>query len=328
MPKFFSIKHWPIIAAAGLLASCDSTPPAQSWENALQGTYSAALSNDGKLSLIGSIYHGGSLWDVKNHERLYNWNHKAGEKTTIIASGFSPEGDFAMTADHQTMVLWNTRTGEALTYWTAPNEVMSIDLSPNGNFALLGLEDYTAVLFDVKRGGIKRTFHHQDRVRSVALSADGKLAVTGSEDGTARLWNIDSGEQLFLWQHEEEVLTVAMSPNGEKAFTMSKYDRAALWDTRNGKMLGSLPLGRFAVKRGQLYSAAEFSSDGKQLLTGNTDQRVQLWDTNSLQQLASWTVTKRDKWRPTSATIEALSFGNGTSYYAVASDGFTHRLER
>lgn len=318
----------PITIVAALLSSCDSPPPEQSWENALQGTYSASLSNDGKYALIGSIYHGGSLWNVRNNERMYNWNHKAGEATTIIATGFSPEGDFAMTADHQTMVLWDTRSGESVTYWTAPNEVMSLDLSPNGSFALLGLEDYSAVLFDVKRGGVKRTFYHQDRVRSVALDASGKLAVTGSEDGTARLWDTQSGEQLFLWQHDEEVLTVAISPDGEKAFTMSKYDRASIWSTRTGNLIGDLPLGRFALKRGQLYTSAEFSSDGRLLLTGNSEQLVQLWDTESLNQLASWTVPKRDKWRPTSASIEALSFVTDNEYYAVASDGFTHRLLR
>jgi WD40 repeat protein len=311
-----------------LLTACDSPPPSQSWENALQGTYSAAISNDGKFALIGSIYHGGSLWHIRNNERLYNWNHKAGEATTIIASGFSPEGDFAMTADHQTMVLWDTRTGESITYWTAPNEVMSLDLSPNGNFALLGLEDYSAVLFDVKRGGIKRTLYHQDRVRSVALSADGKLALTGSEDGSARFWNIENGEQLFLWQHEEEVLTVALAPLGDKAFTMSKYDRASIWNTRSGELIGDLPLGVFALKRGQLYTTAEFSSDGRLLLTGNSEQLVQLWDVETLTLLSSWTVPKRDKWRPTSASIEALSFASDDEFYAVASDGFTHRLTR
>ena len=123
------------------LMACDAKPPQQSWEVAAKGTYSAALSNDGQFSLIGSIYHGGSLWQTKTHERRYDWNHKAGEKTNVIASGFSPDGQFALTADHQTMVLWDTSNGEAVTYWIAPNEVMSVDLTPRGEAALLGLPD-------------------------------------------------------------------------------------------------------------------------------------------------------------------------------------------
>ena len=319
-----------VIMLIVFLSACDSgKSPEKSGENAAKGTYSAALSADGKPSIIGSITHGGSLWTTTNNERRFNWNHKSGEMTNIIASGFSPDGLFALTANHQTMVLWDTTSGQAITFWTAPNEVMSVALAPSGNYALLGLGDYTAVLFDVKRGGIQRTFYHQGKVRSVALSASGELAVTGSEDQTAKLWDVTSGKALFSWGHDEEVVTVAIAPGGEKAFSVSKYDRATIWDTRSGKALGNLPLTATAIKRGQTFTSARFSNDGTRLLTGNSNRKVQLWDTLSLKELASWTVPKRDPWKPTSASIVAVSFSASSgTYYAIASNGFTHQLKR
>ena len=313
-----------------LLAACDGSQlPSKSGENAVKGIYSASLSQNGKLSIIGSITHGGSLWTTRNNERRFDWNHNKGEPTNIIASGFSPDGLFAMTADHQTMVLWDTTTGEAVTFWTAPNEVLSIELTPSGNYALLGLGDYTAVLFDVKRGGIQRTFYHQDRVRSVALSVNGKLAVSGSEDRTAKLWDMASGKEIFSWDHEEEVVTVAIAPNGKKALSVAKYDKAVIWSTTTGKALGNLALSAGAIKRGQTFTSARFSDDGRLLLTGNSNRLVQLWDTRSFKQLASWTVPKRDLWKPTSASIVAVSFSvKQDVYYAIASNGFTHQLKR
>lgn len=314
-----------------LLASgCDSgSGPAKSWETAVKGAYSGSLSHDGKLSIIGSITHGGSLWSTTQGERKFNWNHQQGQYTNIIASGFSPDGLFALTADHQTMVLWDTTTGNALTFWAAPNEVMSIELSPNGNYALLGLEDYSAVLFDVKKGGIQRTFHHKDRVRSVDLSDSGELAISGSEDQTAKLWDVTSGEQRFSWQHEDEVVTVAISPKGDKAFSVAKYDKATVWDTKTGKAIGSLPLKSTAIKRGQAFTSAVFSANSRLLLTGNSDRLVQLWDTHKLKELARWTVPKRDPWKPTSASILAVSFSSQpNTYYAIASNGYTHRLKK
>ncbi|MGK0498499.1 MAG: WD40 repeat protein [Oceanicoccus sp.] len=312
------------------LSGCDnSSAPTKSWETAVKGSYSASLSADGELSLIGSITHGGSLWQTQRGERLFNWNHKQGEVSNIIASGFSPAGLYALTADHQTLVLWDTSSGQALTFWTAPNEVMSIDLTPNGNYALLGLADYSAVLFDVKKGGIKRSFYHQDRVRSVALSDDGKLALTGSEDQTAKLWNLNSGEELFSWQHEDEVVTVALSPDGSKAFTVAKYDKAVIWDTTSGIAIGELPLGASAIKRGQSFTSARFSASGQLLLTGNSDRLVQLWDSKKLSLEASWMVPKRDHWKPTSASILAVSFSSKSKqYYAITSNGFSHQLSR
>lgn len=327
MARFASLS---LIALLLLLTACGSgKTPSKSWENAVKGTYSASLSLDGKLSIIGSITHGGSLWTTNNNERRFNWNHDVGQSTNIIASGFSPDGLFALTADHQTMVLWDTTTGQAITFWTAPNEVMSVALTPSGNYALLGLEDYTAVLFDVKRGGIQRTFYHQDRVRSVALSANGELAISGSEDRTAKLWDVASGKELFSWDHEEEVVTVAIAADGEKALSVAKYDKAVIWNTSTGKALGNLPLTASSIKRGQTFTSARFSDDGALLLTGSSNRSVQLWDTRSLKELASWTVPKRDPWKPTSASIVAVSFsGKQGVYYAIASNGFTHQLKR
>lgn len=206
---------------------------------------------------------------------------------------------------------------------------MSIDLTPNGNYALLGLEDYSAVLFDVKKGGIERTFYHIDRVRSVALSNDGRLAVTGSEDQTARLWDVKSGKELFNWQHEDEVVTVAISADGSRVLTVAKYDKAVIWNTATGKAVGELPLKASAIRRGQSFTSARFSSDNRLLLTGSSDREVQLWDAAKLKELAHWTVPKRDPWKPTGAAIAAVSFSNyDKQYYVIASNGYLHRLKR
>lgn len=312
------------------LCACQSDHhPDKSWENAVKGTYSAALSNDGELGIVGSITHGGSLWQTEKGVRLYDWNHQKGEFTNIIACGFSPDAKFALTADHQTMVLWSTESGKALTYWTAPNEVLSVALTANGNYALLGLGDHSMVLFDVKRGGVQRTFYHSNRVRSVALSVNGELALSGSDDQTARLWNVKTGDLLFNWQHQESVVTVALAPSGNRAFTVAKYDEAVIWDTTTGKAIGKLPLQATAIKRGQAFTSAAFSADGKLLLTGTSDRLVQLWDADKLIELRHWIVPKRDPWKPTSASIAAVSFSTKKHrYYAIASNGFTHRLER
>ena len=330
LARLYSLPRTTLLASALLLSACDMGPtPDKSWETSAKGNYSAALSRDGKLSLIGSITHGGSLWETARGERLFNWNHQPGQHSNIIAGGFSPDNLFALTADHQTLVLWDTSSGAAITFWTAPNEVMSIDLSPNGSYALLGLADYSAVLFDVKRGGIQRSFYHKDRIRSVALSADGTLAITGSEDQTAKLWDVNNGKELFSWPHEDEVVTVAISDNGQRALSVAKYDKAVIWDTTSGKAIGKLPLRATAIKRGQTFTSARFSSDGRLLLTGNSSRLVQLWDVKTQKELAQWSVPKRDPWKPTSASILAVSFsGNDKIFYAIASNGFIHKLTK
>ncbi len=311
------------------LTACEPLPaPEKSIEVASQGSHMGSLSSNGSRAIIGSINHGGSLWQVLKEQRLYDWNHSK-EKTTLVAAAFSPEGDWALTTDSHSLVLWKVDTGEAFRFWTAPGEVLSLALAPNGEYALLGMADHTAVIFDSKRGGVKRRFNHSGRVRSVDLSGDGKLALTGSEDRTSVLWNVATGKSMQTMQHEEDVQLVRLSKKGDRALSAAKYDKAVVWNTNNGKTIGEIPLSAEKIKRGLRFSSARFSSSGRYLLVGRPDQRVQLWDTKTMKTLAQWNVLKRDAWKPTSAAIQDVAFGGAKrTYYAIASNGFIHQLKR
>ncbi|TQV82736.1 hypothetical protein FKG94_07240 [Exilibacterium tricleocarpae] len=331
-------------ALIGAVAGCDNdTKPSDSFEVAAKGIHGAALSGDGRYAAIGSIHHGGSLWSTGDGERQFNWNHRPDETTTIISADFSPNGEFALTAAPHTLVLWSLRPpqaggaqpGQPERFWTSPGEVLSIALTNRGRYALLGLADHSAVLFDVINGGIQRTLNHRSRVRSVDLSEDGRYALTGSEDYTAVFWDLQAGpdgtatEVLQRVQHQDDVQLVALSPDGKLALSAAKYDKAVLWDTRSGDTVGTIPLAAEGLRRGIRFTAARFSSDGRQLITGRPDQVVQLWSTASLRELARWKLPKRDAWKPTSAAVVAVSFSDGEGqYYAVSSNGFVHRLSK
>ncbi len=311
------------------LAACDrGTPPSRSLEVAVQGVYGASISADASHAVIASMNHGGSLWSLDDSERLYNWNHKSEGFTELTAAAFSPDGQYAVTADYQNLVLWEVQTGKGIRFWTSPDQILDLDLMPDARYALLGMENYTAVLFDVQIGGVRRVFHHDNRVRSVSLSADGRFALTGSEDHTARLWDTETGDMVQKIEHDDEVRLVELSPDGEIAFSVSKYDTAMLWRTEDGELIGELPMRSFALQRGLTFQSARFSNDGSELLTGTSDRVVQLWSTKSLRSQRSWTIPKRDAWKPNSAAVLALGFEkSGGAYWAVSSNGFLHRLK-
>lgn len=313
-----------------LIAGCSSEKgPSSSFEVATKGLQGAAVSDNGRYASVGSINHGGSLWRLTDGERLFNWNHKSDDFSTIVASDFSADGRWALTADPHTLVLWDMNTGQAHRYWTAPGDVLSVALSHDGNFALLGMSEFNAVLFDVQRGGIKRTLNHKNRVRWVDISDDNNFAITGSEDYTAVFWDLRSGQPLKIVQHDDDVQMVALSSDGSLALSAAKYDKALLWDTRSGKVIGEMPLKAEHLKRGIRFTAAKFSQDGRLLLTGRPDQLVQLWDTRTLKELDRWRLPKRDPWKPTSAAVLAVGFDERDGqFWAAASNGFVHQLKR
>ena len=314
-----------------LIACSGGTPPESSFEYAVQGLYSAKLSDTGSLAIVGSINHGSSLWQASDNARRFNWTHQQGQLSEITNAAFSADLNYAITATPQTMVLWDAKNGASMAYWTAPSEILDIRLLPNAQLALLGLADHTAALFDVRNGGVKQVFYHQARVSSVDVNSRQSFVLTGSDDYNAKLWHLQTAKVLHEWPHKAEVQLVKLSPNGKLAFTMAKYDKAALWDTATGESKGEIPLATSALSRGLSFTAVAFSNNGDYLLTGTSHRTVQLWNTKTLTEVTRWIMPKRDAVAPTSASVLALAFNGGgaanPSYRAITSDGFIHELK-
>lgn len=296
-------------------------------EVAVIGVSAATLNTDGSKAIIGSVHHGISLWRIEDQERLYDWSHQAEDNTTLVAADFSGDNQWGLTADVHNLALWNLQSGEAERYWRAPGTILSARLNHDASAALLGLSDHTAVLFDIRRGGILQTLQHQNRVRSVALSSDGDRALTGSEDYSAIAWDLNTGEPLARAQHQQEVQLVALSPDGSLALSVSKYDKALIWHTQSGETLGEIPLGAERMKRGLSFTTARFSADNAWLLTGRPDQIVTLWQVSDLSIAKHWRLPKRKAWKPTGAAVLDVAFGaENNRFYAVSSNGFIFGL--
>ena len=309
------------------LAACDpAAKPSRSLEVAARSVESGALSSSGRWAFIGSGYQGGSLWDLQERERLYNWNHKSAEQTLLTSVSFSPEEAWALSSDGNTLVLWNRQSGEAEQYWSSPAQIGKSQLGPDGSRALLGLSDRRASLYQVKRGGILRNFHLSDALSSLAFSHDGRWALTGSDAGTATLWDTQTGEPVSHRQHDSPVQLVAISPDGNLLLSASRYQKPGLW-TPEGELVWQLPLGDERIERGALLSVARFSEDGSYLLTGQAQGLVQLWDLTAQALAYSWRLPKRKAWQPTAVSVVDLAFTeNPNLYRALGSNGLVHDL--
>ncbi|NQZ30540.1 MAG: hypothetical protein HRU06_04655 [Oceanospirillaceae bacterium] len=313
---------------SAVLTACSSGEPPFDWQNyATLGLYSAAISKDGRYAAIGAQQEGGSLWEIETGERLYDWNHQKGERSLIAKTAFSPEGDFAVTANQQDLVLWHTATGKPEWFWSSPGEILAIALTPKGRYALVGLANHTAVYFDIVNGGIKRTFRHTGRVRSVALSRDGKLAITGSDDYIARIWDVNSGKLLSQLKLDNIIDSVAISDDGSIAFSASSLERGVVWDPQTGEVITYISGDESFMQKRISYLSARFSEDGSELLTGSSSGSVQLWDALDGTMLEYWRAHKKDAYGPNSVSVLAVSFSNEGIYLALGSNGVLNEFE-
>lgn len=303
-----------LIALAYLLAGCSEPAPRESFELAAQGIYTGALSADGQYALIGSLNHGASLWRT-DHERLFNWQHDAGEPADLVASGFAPDGTRAITTDPRTLVVWDIASGSALAYWTTPAAVLDVTLLPGGGQVLMGLKDHSAILFDADSGGHLQTLLHDGVVGSVAINDAGTLALTGSDDETAALWDLRSGNRQHQFRHDNPVRTVALSADGSRAFSAAQNRRLVIWDSASGQVLHTLR------ERNNGVTAARFSADSQRLLLGYVSGRIELWNAQQGTLINIWSAGSRKPMHATGAAIQAVGFRSNGDYLALAGDG-------
>jgi WD40 repeat protein len=306
-----------------LLSGClpQGKAPGKSVEVANKALYSAHFSQDGQSLLVGSLYNGGSLWSTAPLERHFDWNHQADGTSGILGSAFSEDGRYAASNDSRTIVLWNRKTGEAISYWTAPGVIESMQLNRDGSLALLGLEDNSATLFDIQKGGIRGRFPHNDIVYSVAMSSNGLLAVSGCADRFVRIWKTGQTQPLYSLDQGNQVRTVAMSADGRMVFASAIGEPGRIIEASSGRVIAELP-----ELRGY-YSAARFSASGDQLLVGTTDGQISLWQSTDGSKIREWYSKGLSLFANTRTRVEDVGFARDGTWMAVTNNGQLHYLE-
>ncbi len=306
------------------LYGCGGKGPESKAELAVQGFLSGDLSQDGRYALVGSIHHGGSLWDVARKERLYDWNHAAGEKSLIRAVSLSGDGTLAATTVEDDIVLWETATGKSIAFWKAPARVLSLKLSWDGSHALLGMINHDAMYFDMKAGSRVFTFPHEAEVRSVDLTDDGRLGITGADDLTAKVWDLKSGEQVHVFSHENQIKTVAISGKGKYGFTTSQREDSIVWDLKSGQAVLTLP------NRYTNFTVAGFSRDESKLLLGTFQGALSLVDISSGNVESKWQASPRKAYGGASskAVIAAEFSPGGNGIIALMTDGMLQEFAK
>lgn len=321
--KPFNILPVPIIflllLVISLLTACDLSPKAEKTIRInSEGLFSAALSEH--YALLGTVQGNAELWQLKPKSLLHTWQH-TDDKNGIKAVAISADEEYAITAEKQSFAWWRIKDGQLLHIWSL-EEIHSVSLSADGQFALLGLQD-KAVYFALQYGKTIFAFAHDHAVTSTALAASGNYAMTGSKDHLAKLWELKEGKLQHEWEHPSSISAVAIADNDKYALSSASLGQTRVWKINNGKLYKQIGPNLMTL------SAVEFSSDSKYLLAGRTSQRIDLWKINTAKQIRFWRPEKDDAWVPSAATILALSFSsNEKKFFSISSNGYLQRWRK
>ena len=312
------------------------------WTNVL------AFSPNGKRLASGSTDKRVHLWDTDTGELITTLT---GHLNSIAALSFSPDGrTFASGSTDGTIRFWNTETGDLLplniTEHTAWVKAVSFikDSSTLASVAFNGVITFwdlrTFQKTDLQVTG------HRDLLPTLALSPDGtKLASVGAKatmffkagqgsaistwmpDRQVRLTDVTTGRELATLNETNAGAhpssSMAFSPDG-KTVAFGSSDKIHLWNTETDSRLDislvdengdlELPPDMVLLQRPEAIGLG-FSPDGKKLISGATDGKVQMWDTETGVLLTSFT-----EQNPRREIITALTLSANGSLIAVGSN--------
>ena len=294
--------------------------PSQRWQHAVEGAYAANISNDGTLSVVSSIHHGISLWDIEKNALLYTWSQQQDSADNLVlAADITDNNSHVFTASSKNFALWNIKSGQAEGYWKVrESSIRDIAGSNNGSHLLIGKSNGTVLHVTLSSGRRLEFLGHQEKINSVDMLPNGRIAISGSNDFVAYVWDTLSGQVIYRFNHPSRVTKVALDPRGRYAFTADSKKAAFIWDLKTGKRVGNLKY----TNRQEIFSSVQFSPDGQQLLTGAPSRKVSLWDIHSGKRLKSWRVTPREDIRPAGAVVYSVAFRDNNHILTESSSGY------
>lgn len=318
---------YPVFFLLLLLSGCEkltTVPPVQQFPHVAQGSYAAAISDDGRFAAVSSIQDGVALWDLTDNALKYQWKHQDSSDNLVFSLAISHNNSHVLTADQQTYALWHIASGENQGYWKLDAAtVRDVAVSDNGAHLLIGKSDGGVQHITLSSGRRLEFLGHTERINSVAMSPNGRYALTGGNDYKAHLWDTQSAQIIYSFSHPSRVTKVALDPKGRYAFTADSQDLAQIWDIQTGQLVSKLQF----IARQQVFSAVRFSSDGKYLATGAPTRKLALWDVQSGAELQQWQVGVKPDSRPPSAVVHAVAFLGDKQLISESSSGIAEVWE-
>jgi serine/threonine protein kinase len=156
--------------------------------------------------------------------------------------------------------------------------VFAVSFDPTSETVVMGVEDGTVRLWDLKTKSVKSTLdEHRGVIWAARFSRDGKTFVTAADDGKLKVWQPGAAASTTTFVHPNAVRGLAISDDGQRIYAGDRSGGLRVWSPSEEKPLLE------TEQPGAVYAVA-VSPDGETLATAGSDKSVRIWNAKTLTQ--------------------------------------------
>ena len=244
------------------------------------------FSPDSKMLAFGTAGHKVYLRDVASKKPLRTLT---GHQSQVESLAWTPDGTSLATGDiGGNIKLWDPATGkERLTQNLDGTRVTTLQFNSDGTTLFSGHGKGHVCRWQGSQRADFKTISGSD-FRAIAMSSDNRTfaAATGTKTVLVQAVDSDSGKKLDLGKFLASSLAFSPAPLGQPSTVLAigvwarddkkpalpPVGECQLWDPISGQRLEILGEGKQAIL------AVAFTPDGSQLITGEFDGTVRIWN--------------------------------------------------
>ncbi|MFP4394569.1 MAG: hypothetical protein ACLFTI_04820 [Anaerolineales bacterium] len=217
-----------------------------------------------------------AIWDATTGERTITFT---GHTDALQSAAWSPDGTRVLSAGRDTVArIWDAATGEEIAALVChAGQIRHAAWNHAGTQVLTMGDDMTARVWDAETGAeVFLQLGHTDRLFTGGWSPDDRYILTAGWDGLPRVWDAATGHQVVtLIGHTRRIAHATWSADGARILTDSSDHTARVWELARARQ----PAGEWPViaLAGSL-NAAQWHSDGEQILLAGDGGLARLWD--------------------------------------------------
>ena len=228
------------------------------------------VNDDGTYALSGSFRGSVFLWDVQTGAKLKTLVERDG---SVVAVKFTPNGRKVLAVfSGQTATVSEISGGSIVrTFGGGSSSASIVDFSSDGNHLLVGYDDNTTMIWNLRSGEKTFTFGSPGFGNDAIFSSDGRRVMAGGGSGGVGVWDIQSRKRINTFGSQEHIRRLGAAANEQFVATGSTTGDIKLWDSQTGRIIREYSGHTGAIK------AITFSPDSRKLVTASEDCTAILW---------------------------------------------------